>query len=153
MTLTQLLFLLRLLSAAILIAFLITLAYFMFREMQTAVQPKSAAVYGRLHITQQNSQTTLPLQPVTSIGRADDNQIILKDGCASHHHARLCLQDGRWWLEDLGSRNGSLLNEIPLTETAVISDGDIISIGSAHIRVEITDGVAELGMPADAVFE
>nr|MBP6804905.1 FHA domain-containing protein [Chloroflexota bacterium] len=41
------------------------------------------------------------------------------------------------WLEDLGSRNGTLLNGAPLVETAVISAGDVITIGGTDLKVEL----------------
>ena len=49
----------------------------------------------------------------------------------------LSWRSGQWWLEDLGSRNGTMLNDIPLTESAVISGGDIISIGGTQLKLEV----------------
>jgi pSer/pThr/pTyr-binding forkhead associated (FHA) protein len=37
----------------------------------------------------------------------------------------------------LGSRNGTLLNDLPLKEAAVITTGDIITIGSTQLKVEL----------------
>jgi hypothetical protein len=37
----------------------------------------------------------------------------------------------------LGSRNGTLLNGMPLTETAVVSSGDMITIGTVQLKVEL----------------
>ncbi|MFQ5421119.1 MAG: FHA domain-containing protein [Anaerolineae bacterium] len=137
MSLTQILFLLRLLSAAVLIGLFVALAYFLAREIKTAVTTPTPSGYSRLHITHRQTQTNRPLLPVTTIGRAEDNQVVLQDGFASHHHAKIFRRDGRWWLQDLGSRNGSLLNDMPLTETAVLSSGDTITIGDTQIKVEI----------------
>jgi pSer/pThr/pTyr-binding forkhead associated (FHA) protein len=46
------------------------------------------------------------------------------------------LRGQQWWLEDLNSRNGTLLNDVPLHEATVVSPGDIITIGSTHLKIE-----------------
>ncbi len=46
----------------------------------------------------------------TSLGAASDNQVVLSNPFVSNHHARLRYENGSWWLEDLDSRNGTLLN-------------------------------------------
>ena len=63
------------------------------------------------------------------LGRGMQNEIILPDRFASNSHARLFNRDGQYWLEDLGSRNGTYLNGKPLAETTVIANGDQIRIG------------------------
>ena len=79
----------------------------------------------------------LPLQPVTVLGRDPGNTIILDDAAVSSRHACLTQQNGVWWLEDLGSRNGTLLNELPLSRPTSLTDGDIICVGSARFRLEL----------------
>lgn len=80
---------------------------------------------------------TLPLQPTTLLGREPDNTIILHDNLASGHHARIRRENGVWWLEDLDSRNGTLLNELPLSKPTSLANGDIIGIGSVRLRLEL----------------
>ncbi len=46
----------------------------------------------------------------TSLGAAPDNQVILPDPYISNHHARLRFDGSAWWLEDLGSRNGTVVD-------------------------------------------
>ena len=62
--------------------------------------------------------------------------MVLNNGYASGEHALLSWRGGQWWLEDLGSRNGTLLNEAPLTDTAVVSAGDVISVGGTQLKLE-----------------
>ncbi len=63
------------------------------------------------------------------LGRGPQNEIILPDRFASNSHARLYNRDGQYWLEDLGSKNGTYLNGKPLAETTVLANGDQIRIG------------------------
>ena len=68
--------------------------------------------------------------PITSLGRAPTNIIVLKDETVSMAHALITRRDALWWLEDLRSRNGTYLNDQPVTNPTVISSGDTITIGS-----------------------
>ncbi len=63
------------------------------------------------------------------LGRGPQNEVILPDRFASNNHARLYNRDGQYWLEDLGSKNGTYLNGNPLAETTVLANGDQIRIG------------------------
>ncbi len=65
-----------------------------------------------------------------TIGRQDDNEIVLVDDMrVSRHHAEVVEQDGEWLLRDLRSRNGSFLNGQRITEGA-LRPGDHLKIGS-----------------------
>ncbi len=46
-----------------------------------------------------------------TLGRLPDNSIYLTDGRLSRHHARIEFRDGGFWLSDLGSQNGTLVND------------------------------------------
>ncbi|MGV2436104.1 MAG UNVERIFIED_CONTAM: FHA domain-containing protein [Anaerolineae bacterium] len=60
-----------------------------------------------------------------------------EDDYLSSNHAQLYLRDNIWWLEDLGSRNGTLLNNIEIKHAVIITHGDIISMGNIHLRIEL----------------
>jgi hypothetical protein len=81
---------------------------------------------------------TFPLQPVTLLGCGPESTIILKGEAISARHARLSQKNGEWWLEDLGSRNGTRLNDLRLSGPAVLKEGDIISIGNLCFKLETT---------------
>lgn len=68
------------------------------------------------------------------LGRDYDNDIVLPGRFASGHHARIYLQNGQYWLEDLGSKNGTFLNGVPLTRPAVLASGDQIKIGDITLK-------------------
>jgi pSer/pThr/pTyr-binding forkhead associated (FHA) protein len=80
-----------------------------------------------------------PLNVVTGLGRALSNTIVIEDAFASSEHALLALRDGRWWLEDLGSRNGTQLNGERLSAPAIVATGDEIGIGGVRLRIELAD--------------
>lgn len=80
---------------------------------------------------------TFPLLPVTTLGRAPTNTIVLNDSFCSQEHALLARRGGQWWLEDLDSSNGTRLNGDPVTEPVVVSSGDVIGVGRVDLKVEI----------------
>jgi pSer/pThr/pTyr-binding forkhead associated (FHA) protein len=55
----------------------------------------------------------LGLQHETTIGAGSDNDLMLSDRFVSTRHARLWWDGAEWWLEDLGSRNGTAINGRP----------------------------------------
>lgn len=79
---------------------------------------------------------TFPLRPVTSLGRGMANTIVLPDHGASAEHALISSRDGHWWLEDLGSTNGTFLNGVRLSAPAIIAPGDIIQVGHVQLKLE-----------------
>lgn len=73
----------------------------------------------------------------TTIGRSNDNTLQIEDDYLSASHAHLYFRDNIWWLEDLGSRNGTLLNNIQVQQTVIITHDDIISMGNIHLKIEL----------------
>ena len=74
----------------------------------------------------------LPDQMV-SIGRAPDNDVVIGDPATSGHHGRIEMRTGAFWISDLGSTNGTLVNGEPVIDKE-LSEGDLISIGQSTIR-------------------
>ncbi|MCS7172286.1 MAG: FHA domain-containing protein [Armatimonadetes bacterium] len=68
------------------------------------------------------------------IGRSPGAQVVLADEFASHRHAQLVVRGGRYWIEDLGSRNGTYLNGQRIEAPAPLADGDLVRIGSTTLR-------------------
>lgn len=71
-----------------------------------------------------------------SIGRASGNDVVINDPKVSRNHARIVCSDGRSFLEDLGSRAGTLLNGKPIDGHSRISPGDELLIGETRISIE-----------------
>lgn len=78
-----------------------------------------------------------PAQPVR-IGRGTGCQIYVSDPLSSRTHVVLSYEKGRWYASDAGSRNGTLVNEQRITQTA-LSDGDRIRIGSTELEFHWSD--------------
>jgi dipeptidyl aminopeptidase/acylaminoacyl peptidase len=74
----------------------------------------------------------LPSQMV-SIGRAPDNDVVVGDPATSGHHGRIEERNGSFWISDLGSTNGTLVNGEPVIERQ-LADGDVIAIGQNTLR-------------------
>lgn len=76
--------------------------------------------------------------PSLTIGRAPDNQLVLDDAKASSHHALLQLQGQSYNITDLGSSNGTFLNEVRLASQAPASlkNGDKIRFGDTTYTYE-----------------
>jgi pSer/pThr/pTyr-binding forkhead associated (FHA) protein len=83
-----------------------------------------------------------------TLGRQDDNTIVLDDARLSRHHLRLDLRDGQLTLTDLGSANGTRVNGQAVTTNQVMHPGDRIQIGDSVLVVE--GGPAPAGSVAAA---
>lgn len=136
---------LRLVSGLLLLAILLALFRLLWKEFRNtdANFELERQRYGSLvmirSINDQNMITgeSYPLMPITSLGRAPTNSIVLTDTFASSDHAVVSLKNGQWWLEDRDSRNGTLLNGRPVTQPTVITRGDIIGIGQVRFRLDV----------------
>ena len=78
------------------------------------------------------SGTTVDLEgPAITLGRANDNTVVLRDEYVSGHHCQLVPDaHGQWRLEDLGSTNGTYVNESRLHAPTVIPVGTPVRIGA-----------------------
>jgi len=72
-----------------------------------------------------------------TIGRDPACDICLIDNAVSARHARFSFHHGQWWAEDLGSTNGTRLNQVELSTPTVIVTGDQIECGDTAIVVSI----------------
>ena len=89
--------------------------------------------------------TVLALQTGrTVIGRHPTCHIILDNAAVSRHHAQILESHGLYFLEDLRSRNGTYLNNEPLSSRAELRDGDEIRICDVVMAFQI-DGTATPG--------
>ena len=74
----------------------------------------------------------LPNQTVT-FGRAPDNDVVVGDAATSGRHGRIEVRGGAFWISDLGSTNGTLVNGEPVIERQ-LNHGDLVAIGQNTIR-------------------
>lgn len=101
--------------------------------LSAAVQPQGVLlvdVWGRVH----------PVEARTQIGRTPRPRgIALLHASVSRDHAELVLEDGQWWLRDVGSSNGTRRNEDDVTKV-VLASGDRVTFGTVGFYFVIDDG-------------
>jgi hypothetical protein len=79
----------------------------------------------------------LPLEHYTTIGRREDNSLVLDDSFVSSAHAELVFDQGGWWISDTGSTNGTYVNQQPVRSRTRIAKGDIVQFGRIALRANI----------------
>ncbi|MDY6946599.1 MAG: FHA domain-containing protein [Pseudomonadota bacterium] len=78
----------------------------------------------RAFLIKTGSNREIALQADTLLGRQAECDILLTEGHTSRKHARLVLADGNYWLEDLGSSNGTFINGSRITGRVRLASGD-----------------------------
>jgi len=76
-----------------------------------------------------------PTDGETIIGRNEQCDLVLTSRRTSKRHCRLYFQDDRWYVEDLGSQNGTKVNGAKIQKEQ-LKDGDVLEIGDYRIEVE-----------------
>ena len=74
-------------------------------------------------------------QPEIVIGRGRDCDLVLSDLTVSRTHAMLRLFGDEWFLEDLGSTNGTRVNGLRIRTPSMVRPGDRVSFGRVALRV------------------
>jgi hypothetical protein len=132
---------LRIAVIAIVYLFLFQVAFFGVRRLRAPATFRLHSVPGRLLVLDPGESQLargehIPLASLNSLGRSPESSIRLDDTFVSFEHALLSYRDRLWWLEDLGSTNGTLLNRHPVNGRVPAGFGDIIDIGSVKLRLE-----------------
>jgi two-component system, cell cycle response regulator len=74
------------------------------------------------------------------VGRGSDCDIQIDRDSVSRRHARVYRVDDQWFVEDLGSTNGSYINDVPI-QRSPLRDGDFVKIGSAIFKFLYGSGI------------
>jgi len=86
-------------------------------------------------------------QPTVSIGRGEDNTYQLAHPSVSTHHAEFRQEGGDYKLVDLGSTNGTRVNDERITESP-LRNGDIVMLGNMLLTYESETAAPAAPMPA-----
>ena len=81
------------------------------------------------------------------VGRHSGCDHRLHDPSVSRRHCAFSLRDGRVWVEDLGSLNGTRLNGDPLDAPHPLGDGDHLELADLAFVVRVAHGPAEAVLP------
>lgn len=73
------------------------------------------------------------LEEPVFVGRAMDCAIRTDDAMVSRKHSLVVMSDGRWWVEDLGSSNGTHVNDVKVKRQA-LAHNDVVRCGSLWLR-------------------
>lgn len=135
MTLYQLLStILKYVFVVIVLYFIYSIIRIIYYDVRTVIRKENISdTY--LKLIKQNDEYKFKVQEYyyigddNSIGRDDKNTICIKDKFLSSFHARIILEKGIYFLEDLNSSNGTYLNDEKISDAIELKNKDIIKFG------------------------
>jgi hypothetical protein len=130
----------RLLFLGLIYLFLARVILALMRDLRAAAREPSQRP-GRLVILASPSGEppaghSFGLDVITPLGRDVNNAIVIDDPFASAEHAVLTYRGRSWYLEDLGSTNGSYVNGSRVEGVSPMGFGDELQIGQVRMRLE-----------------
>ncbi|HET9614947.1 MAG TPA: FHA domain-containing protein [Candidatus Limnocylindrales bacterium] len=130
----------RLLFLGLLYLFLLRIARALIGDLRSAAREPGSEL-GRLVVVtspagEPPEGSSLALDAIATIGRDVNNAIVVDDQFVSAEHAILTFRGRAWYVEDLGSTNGTFVNGAPVTEVTPLGYGDVIQVGQVRLRLE-----------------
>jgi hypothetical protein len=131
---------LRLSFLALLYVFLFMVARALLRDLRAAAREPGAEL-GRLVVVaspggEPATGAVFSLDAVTTLGRDVNNTILVDDSFASTEHAVLTFRGRAWYVEDLGSPNGTYVNGNLVDRVWPVRFGDELQVGQVRLRLE-----------------
>jgi len=131
---------LRVLLAAALYGFIFWAVFTLWKELRAETQILAAKKVPVLLIQPLDFSQPEPSRfdlPEIILGRDPACTYVVSDETVSARHTRFAYRQNQWWIEDLGSTNGTFLNGDPITTLTVIVSGDEVRCGQEAFRIEI----------------
>ena len=132
---------LRIILIAVLFGFISWAFWLLWRDLRmqsaTLTRPRLPSI--QLTSIDAPPQAKLFTRPQIMVGRDPAAELYLEDKTISARHARLYFEDTQWWVEDLGSTNGTLLNQEQVLEPVVLASGDRLQFGQVAFTLMIPD--------------
>jgi hypothetical protein len=131
-------------NAAIIIVIYLIIFYslrIMYKDMKSGERKKRISRAFGLEVINCGENTDvergaiIPINREITMGRKSDNQLILNDMYVSGYHVKIYLRNTDYFIEDLGSTNGTFLNDKKLENKEYLNPGDEIQVGSAVFKV------------------
>ena len=88
-----------------------------------------------VHESDGGKARTVRLKGSVEIGRRDGCAVRLSDTYVSQVHARLYGENGAWYVEDLGSTNGTFLNDARVSSPVEVHAGDVVKVGKTVLEL------------------
>ena len=107
--------------------------------------PKARSHVVLFTLTGSEQGAVFPLHGTSAwLGRAPDLLVTLHDDAVSKRHAHITRRsDGRSYIEDKGSRNGTFVNDERVLEPRLLADGDHVRVGNTILRFSMLDDLEE----------
>ena len=91
---------------------------------------------GQIRLKSRCGKVDVPIPDSLVIGREQGDVVLRWDSSSSRTHSRVFYDRGQIWVEDLGSSNGTWLNQHRLTEKRVFNKGDNLLVGKTEFYLE-----------------
>ncbi len=133
------LWLARILFLVLLYAFLFVVVRILLRDLRVASRGRGEL--GRLVVLasprgEPPPGSSFPLDAIASLGRDVNNSVVVDDPFVSGEHAILTFRGRTWYVEDLGSTNGTFVNGVPVEVVAALGFGDELQLGEVRLRLD-----------------
>lgn len=79
----------------------------------------------------------LDIEPITTIGRSPTNTVVLDSTFVSTEHTRILFRDHSLWVEDMNSRNGTLVDQNRITSSVAVTPGTILQVGDVRFKFAV----------------
>ena len=130
----------RLLFLGLLYLFLFRIARALIGDLRAAAREPGAELGRLVVVTSPGGEpaegTSLALDAIATIGRDVNNAVVVEDQFVSAEHAILTFRGRNWYVEDLGSTNGTFVNGSPVDGVAPLGFGDVVQVGQVRLRLE-----------------
>lgn len=110
--------------------------------LSPAATTRAKPAVGHLIVIDSGSTTLKPgqrldVEPITTIGRSPTNTIVLESTFVSTEHTRILFKDKSLWVEDMNSRNGTTVDQKPVTQPVAVSPGTILQVGDVRFKFAV----------------
>ena len=99
--------------------------------------PAEGNLVGRLILLGPSHREYLIADVERTIGREPSNDLVVDDEEVSGQHAKVSLRGSTFWVEDLGSRNGTFVNGTRIGQATALRNDDLLKIGSTLMKFQI----------------
>jgi FHA domain len=135
------LWLIRILFLALLYLFLFAVVRVLLRDLRAA--SRGRAELGRLVVVESPrgeppAGAAFALDVIATLGRDVNNSVVVDDPFVSGEHAILTYRGRSWYVEDLGSTNGTFVNGVQVEAVAPVGFGDELQLGEVRLRLDRT---------------